>query len=179
MEIKGIQHVNINCTDLEKSQAFYELLGFKVWFPLDAESDIKGNTALVRALGINEWVPCKGLYMKLGDEPYEAYLDLLSWPEKSDEDVFDKGEPYDHARRNGIYRLCLWSRDFDGDIQRLKDAGVKFVGEPSNQMTKAGLSQVAAIYDPDGTVIEITNDWSRPKLDKYAAKGMFDGGETL
>lgn len=46
-------------------------------------------------------------------------------------------------------------------------------------MTKAGLSQVAMFYDPDGTVIEMTNDWARPKEAGSKPKGMFDGGETL
>jgi catechol 2,3-dioxygenase-like lactoylglutathione lyase family enzyme len=176
MELKGIQHININCTDLEKSRKFYELLGFKVWFPLDSESDPEGNKAIERAVGIDHLVPCKGYYMKLGDEPYEAYLDLLSWPKTVDD--YDEGKPYDHARRTGIFRMCLWSRDFDADVARLKEAGVEFLGEPCNQMIKTGKSQVAAVRDPDGTIVEITNDWARPKLGKYEAKGVFDGGPT-
>jgi catechol 2,3-dioxygenase-like lactoylglutathione lyase family enzyme len=75
--------------------------------------------------------------------------------------------------------VCLWSKDFDADVKFLQDKGVEFLGEPSNQLTKAGLSQVCAFYDPDGTVIEMTNDWARPKEAGSKAKGMFDGGETL
>ncbi|MCB6203903.1 hypothetical protein [Extibacter muris] len=46
-------------------------------------------------------------------------------------------------------------------------------------MTKMGLSQVAMLYDTDGTVIELTNDWARPKEEGSKAKGILDGGETL
>ena len=30
MAIKDIFHVNVNCTDLDRSRAFYEKVGFKV-----------------------------------------------------------------------------------------------------------------------------------------------------
>lgn len=179
MRIGGVNHININCSDLEKSREFYEMLGFEVWFPLSYDSDPVGNNALERAMNIPEGVPVTGYYMKYpGIGPYDTFLDLLCWP-KSEGDDFDPGQPYDHARRLGHYRVCLWSKDFDADLKFLQEKGVKFVGEPSNQLTKAGLSQVCAFYDPDGTVIEMTNDWARPKEAGSKAKGMFDGGETL
>lgn len=178
MNLKGINHININCSDLEKSKAFYEMLGFEVWFPLEYESDPEGNDALERACGIPTGVPVSGYYMKFPDNSqYDTYLDLLHWPRSADDD-FDPGEPYKHGRQLGHYRVCLWSRDFEADIKYLQEQGVRFCGEPSNQLTKTGLSQVATIYDPDGTVIEITNDWARPKDGKYAPKGIFDGGKV-
>lgn len=179
MHIGGVNHININCSDLEKSREFYEMLGFEVWFPLAYDSDPVGNDALERAMNIPEGAPVSGYYMKYPNiGPYDTFLDLLCWP-KTEGDDFDPGQPYDHARRLGHYRVCLWSKDFDADLKFLQEKGVKFVGEPSNQMTKAGLSQVCAFYDPDGTVIEMTNDWARPKEAGSKPKGMFDGGETL
>lgn len=117
MHIGGINHININCSDLEKSREFYEMLGFEVWFPLDYDSDPVGNDALERTCGIPEGTAVKGYYMKYpGIGPYDTFLDLLSW----DSSDCDPGQPYDHARRLGHYRVCLWSKDFDADLKFLQ-----------------------------------------------------------
>ena len=31
MHITGMVHININCTDFQRSKAFYEMLGFQVY----------------------------------------------------------------------------------------------------------------------------------------------------
>ena len=35
MAISGLVHVNINCSNYERSKAFYEVLGFKEFWPQD------------------------------------------------------------------------------------------------------------------------------------------------
>ena len=41
MNIAGLLHININCSDFERSKAFYELLGFREIMPVtpDGEGD--------------------------------------------------------------------------------------------------------------------------------------------
>ena len=34
MHITGMVHININCTDFQRSKAFYEMLGFQVYWPV-------------------------------------------------------------------------------------------------------------------------------------------------
>ena len=47
MSFTGIFHININCSDLEKSREFYELLGFKVeWDMRDHPND--AGTAMIQ-----------------------------------------------------------------------------------------------------------------------------------
>jgi catechol 2,3-dioxygenase-like lactoylglutathione lyase family enzyme len=41
--IKPIFHVNINCSNLERSLEFYEMLGFKVEIDLTLDGDCKKN----------------------------------------------------------------------------------------------------------------------------------------
>ena len=45
MAIKDVFHVNVNCTNLERSQAFYEQVGFKVV----VELGLGGGRDMVRA----------------------------------------------------------------------------------------------------------------------------------
>ena len=48
MAIKDVFHVNINCTDLERSRAFYELVGFKVV----VELGVGGTPEMLTGLGL-------------------------------------------------------------------------------------------------------------------------------
>ena len=34
MHITGMVHININCSNFQKSKVFYEMLGFKVYWPV-------------------------------------------------------------------------------------------------------------------------------------------------
>ena len=38
MHITGMVHININCTDFQRSKAFYEMLGFQVYWPVDLKA---------------------------------------------------------------------------------------------------------------------------------------------
>ena len=39
MSITGLVHVNVNCSDFERSKAFYEMLGFEVFMdPLESNT---------------------------------------------------------------------------------------------------------------------------------------------
>ena len=46
MHISGLVHVNINCTDYERSKAFYEMLGFEEDWQVPATNSAEVNAAV-------------------------------------------------------------------------------------------------------------------------------------
>ena len=39
MNLAGLLHININCSDFDRSKAFYEKLGFRVLMPINQEEE--------------------------------------------------------------------------------------------------------------------------------------------
>ena len=156
MNIKGIYHVNINCSDLEKSKAFYEMLGFRVQYPLQSEADPAGAGGLAAALGLPRDSVVNGYMMQLGTDNAACRLDLLSWKPYPG---FQQGRPTPHMMNLGLQRLNIWTKteDFDQDIAEIKRYGVEIVGQPMDGSFFGMPCKVFAFKDPDGTVIELSN----------------------
>jgi catechol 2,3-dioxygenase-like lactoylglutathione lyase family enzyme len=155
MNIKGVYHVNINCSALEKSRAFYEMLGFKVQYPLQSQADPVGAGGLAAALGLPRDAVVNGYMMQLGDSN-GCRIDLLRWDPYAG---FEQGKPTDHMMNLGLQRLNIWTRteDFEADIAEIKAYGVEVVGEPMDATFFGAPCKVFAFKDPDGTVIELSN----------------------
>ena len=111
-----IYHVNINCTNLERSFAFYSKLGFEEAIDLP-EGDLPG-------LGP---VPRRGRakLLRLGKDPRGTLLDLLEWT-----DPPTSGTPYPHLAHAGIARLCLRVKGLDEMVAMLEADGVALVDRP-------------------------------------------------
>ena len=88
MNIRGLVHVNINCSDFDRSREFYEALGFELF--LEAPET---NAADVQAAVDLPNYRLRGGLMRLRDAKIPLVLDLLEWKEPSD------GEP-PYARLN-------------------------------------------------------------------------------
>ena len=82
MNISGLLHININCRNFERSQQFYEMLGFKVIMPVPAE----GSGDAAAAVGMQHY-RLKGALMK---HPSRIVIDLLEW-----EEPYAAGLPYE------------------------------------------------------------------------------------
>ena len=84
MNIEGMVHVNINCSDYAASKKFYEMLGFEeVWRVPET------NTAEVAAaVGMPPYSVNGALLALKGSEP-ALVIDLLEWREPR-----DPGAPY-------------------------------------------------------------------------------------
>lgn len=52
MNINGMAHVNINCSNLERSMAFYEALGFKMVWRVDGPPAAPG---VAEAVGFEDY----------------------------------------------------------------------------------------------------------------------------
>lgn len=153
MNIQGLVHVNINCSDFERSRAFYEKLGFDVFLEVPAR-----NTPEVAAAVGFEQYEIRGALLRLRDARSPFVIDLLEWKEPG-----DASAPYDSLNHLGIARLAMASSDLDADLAELRRLGVEIVGEPAT-VTWNGRpsSRFVCFKDPDGTVLELVEHIASP-----------------
>ena len=146
MAIAGLVHVNINCRDYDRSRAFYEMLGFTESWRVPETN----TREVAAAVGMPPY-RVKGALMVLKDASPPLTIDLLEWLQPRDE-----APPYPHLYHRGIARVALASTDLDGDMARLRDAGVEFISEPAAMPPSSGsTTRFVCFYDPDGTVLEL------------------------
>ena len=143
--ILGIYHININCTDLEGSLAFYELLGFKV---VDTFHE-KGTAGLDRGLGL-PYTDTRAQFLALGNNSRETVIDLVEWIEPK-----AAGRALE-LTEIGMPRLCLRVKGLDEEIARLKEHGIEFLSEePGVIDTLDRKPRFILFKDPDGVIIEL------------------------
>lgn len=147
MNIQGLVHVNINCSDFARSRAFYEKLGFDVYLEVP-----ETNTPEVAAAVGFEQYKIRGALMALRGGRF--VIDLLEWQEPG-----DASPPYEELNHLGIARIALLTSDFEGDLAELRAAGVEIVGEPATVVwDERPSSRFVCFKDPDGTVLELVQD---------------------
>src|SRR5215467_3651518 len=142
--IERIFHFNINCTDLNRSLAFYELLGFKVI--LDFREGM-ASREMADAFGLKT-ANLKGVHLRLGDASNATRIDLLEFT-----DPAPSGQPYANLAQTGIARMCLKTTDIQRDYRELVAKGVKFLSEPKRLPGTA--VSIVCFKDPDGTFVEL------------------------
>ncbi len=146
MSLTGLVHVNVNCSDFERSLAFYERLGFERVADVPAT-----NTAEVAAAVGMPPYRVKGALLLLRSETAPFMLDLLEWQEPR-----DAAEPYAHLYHLGIARIALASDDLDADMASLQADGIEFLSEPATvSMPGQRPTRFVCFKDPDGTVLEL------------------------
>ena len=116
MAIRGLVHVNVNCSDFDRSLKFYELLGFRKY--LDVPNT--NTKEVAAAVGMRHYL-VKGALLALQNAKSPFVIDLLEWRDPKDHDP-----PYEHLYHLGINRIALASDDLEQDIVRLKAEGVEF-----------------------------------------------------
>lgn len=144
-------HININVSNLERSIAFYEKLGFQLFIPaipylgLTAQAEPATlQQPSARALGVAENTRGRACIMQLDD----------GFP-KLDLTEFD-AEQQKHPLTNsdlGLVRICLVSQNLKQDYEKLTALGVEFISTPLKD--DGCLADVAVCRDPDGTLIEL------------------------
>jgi catechol 2,3-dioxygenase-like lactoylglutathione lyase family enzyme len=155
MAIKDVFHVNVNCTNLERSRAFYELVGFKVVTELGEG----GSKQMAKGLGLPAGSKGKAVLMMLEpDKPRGTRIDLIEWTNPA-----TKGSPAPDLAHAGAVRIALWTIGIDEEYERLKGAGVEFLSEV---VSMGGGARFCCFKDPDGTILELI-DFS---VDKTAGK---------
>lgn len=141
----GILHVNVNCSDYERSRAFYERLGFRVLWEVPETN----TPEVAAAVGMPPY-RVRGALLGLGAGP-ATLIDLLEWRHPS-----DPSPPYPHLYHLGLARIALTTSDLDADVAELESAGVTFLSAPARlQGPGGGASRFVCFRDPDGTMLEL------------------------
>lgn len=147
----GWGHININVSNLERSIAFYEKLGFTQFIPgipyLGVTTDTQPSPIeddSNAALGLPPGTQGRACIMQLGNG--FPKIDLTELP------GLEQSAPLKNSDL-GLVRLCLVSEDLAADFERLTSQGVTFLSAPAK--AKDGLADLATCADPDGTLIEL------------------------
>jgi len=146
VNVSGMVHVNINCSDFERSRRFYEALGFRVFW----EVPTTNSREVAAAVGMPPYV-VKGALMALEGSKHPVVIDLLEWRAPR-----DLAPPYAHLYHLGLARLALATADMNADLATLTEMGVELVGPPARVVVNgvAG-ARFVCFKDPDGTVLEL------------------------
>lgn len=121
---KAIHHIAVEVSDAEKSAEFYcNLLGFTRGPRFDFP---ERNRVIV--------------FVQLG----ETRLEFLQGADS---------EPVaPPSKAVGFKHVCLETNDIDGEVEKLRQAGVKITTEPFDTEIK---SRIAFFEDPDGLMLEL------------------------
>lgn len=146
MTITGLVHVNINCSNFDRSLVFYELLGFEKVVDVPTSN----TPEVAAAVGMPPYT-VKGALLVLKKSITPLMIDLLEWQDPS-----DKSPPYPHLYHLGIARIALATADLDSDIEFLQSKGVEFLSEPATvKLNNNPVTRFVCFKDPDGTVLEL------------------------
>jgi catechol 2,3-dioxygenase-like lactoylglutathione lyase family enzyme len=146
-----IFHVNVNCSDFDRSLAFYTLIGFKEYLDFSKVDD--GRTFGDIGLGPLFRRPAdlhgRATFLVLGDDPWATRLDLIEWVRPKSEPV-----PKRTLSHLGVARICLKVRDCAALHAKLKAGGYDVYSEPGLIDMGGTRQYVFCCEDPDGVVIE-------------------------
>ena len=146
MNITGLVHVNINCSDFDRSLRFYELLGFQKVIDVPP----KNTPEVAAAVGMPPYT-VKGALLILKNSKTPLMIDLLEWQEPT-----DNRPPYPNLYHLGIARIALSTNDLDSDIAFLKSEGVEFLSDPATvKIENQPETRFICFKDPDGTILEL------------------------
>ena len=150
MTVTGLVHVNINCSDFDRSLSFYELLGFQKLVGVPAQN----TPEVAAAVGMPPYT-VKGALLILKNSKTPLMIDLLEWVDPS-----DSSPPYEHLYHLGIARVALATDDLESDVAFLQSNGVEFLSEPATVKLKDNpATRFVCFKDPDGTILELVEGY--------------------
>lgn len=147
--VRSVFHLNINCSDLKQSIAFYERLGFRK--VLESEGFSGPADASYEALGLTGDIEHLGpVVLFLGDDLRQTRLDLMQWRKPS-----PAAPKASRIPDVGVPRIALWTKNVEGLYAELVDEGVEFLSPPTGPFPDRAIKSVVCARDPDGLVIEL------------------------
>ncbi len=143
-------HVNVNCTDLARSQAWYTAaLGLVAATHTAPESVQSGDAFGLDRARWDAWILTGGRGMQAGA------VDLLEWLEPA-----PVGAPPATAAHNGFQRIGVTVPDLDAALTRVVARGGT-VTEPAHAVETVGHQlRLAHVADPDGVRVELVEGQS-------------------
>lgn len=145
LDLLAVTHVNINCSDLERSMHFYrDVVG------LEPQSHTRPEPQEGAGFGL----PGKVVWdaYLLHDDRAQAgpAIDLLEWQQPK-----PIGKPHPEANHLGFMRVCLAAENLDALHAKLEAEGVKTRSAPVEVPVLADQTvRFFCCEDPDGTCIE-------------------------
>ena len=118
MHVSGMIHVNINCSNFERSRSFYETLGFRVVWQVPPTN----SREVAAAVGMPPY-KVNGALMALEGSEHPVVIDLLEW-----QSPHDDSPPYAHLYHYGLARLALSTSDMDADLATLESMALSWSG---------------------------------------------------
>ncbi|HET8559617.1 MAG TPA: VOC family protein [Marmoricola sp.] len=140
-------HVAINSTDIDRSIAFYQRLGFTLLSDRLVDNDLV-KTAFLVPTGDFRFA-----HLRLGDDPQATVLDIVEWYNPPT-DPAPAGPLSQHQQ--GLTRFSVLTQDTQRVHDTLAAEGYQFLTEPQSVLTAEGGWKVCLIQDPDGVVVQIT-----------------------
>ncbi|WP_157219032.1 VOC family protein [Flavisphingomonas formosensis] len=148
-----IYHINLNSTDLDRTVAFYELIGFRRSIDLsDPIGDLPTGFAeigLARPLALPDDLAGRAVLMATGDDPRGTRLDIVEWSAP-----VQRGPARIGLAQPGVGRIALKVRDAAAIHAALVAAGHRPYSEPCRVVMAGQPFMVFCVEDPDGIVIE-------------------------
>jgi glyoxylase I family protein len=141
--VKSIYHININCTNFERSLAFYELLGFRVVHDFGTRLDNREAIERGFRLDMGGKSATRAALLQLAGGG--TIIDLIEWKNPRTK---TPGYPVpEYIYHVGPSRIALKVEDLHRTYEELKAKGVRFLSEPQGIFV--------CCTDPDGTVLEL------------------------
>lgn len=141
-----VYHVNVNCTDLDRSLAFYrDLVGLDTVSRTAPTAPQPGAAFGLDQVQWDAWI------MQGADGFDGVVLDLLEWKVPP-----PAGEPPAGISQLGFNRLIISSPDLDDLHHRLREAGADVWSEPTAIVPDTEDRQFIC-SDPDGTAIQFVS----------------------
>lgn len=146
-------HINVNCSDFDRSLAFYRLIGFRQVVDFEASADgprrTFGEKGLGPVLGLPDDCDGRAALLALGDDPRATRLDLIEWrrPDSAPAGRRDLAQL-------GFARLCLKVKNCQALYDALTAAGHRPYSPPTLIELAGSYEYVFCCEDPDGAVIE-------------------------
>jgi glyoxylase I family protein len=148
--IREVIHININVTDIERSLAFYQKLGFEVMHVFGDGGGGEGSREeLAQGMGFGGG-RVRGAVLSLSDHPRAATkIELLEWQEPA-----ATPQPERSRHQAGVSRIAMRVVDLRAFQQRLVEAGIEFEGDVVD-IDIVGAKCFVLFRDPDGTLLEL------------------------
>lgn len=140
--IKGIRHVGITVTNMERSLVFYrDLLGLIIERNMNESGQYIDNMLSMKDVRVNT------VKMSASDKgpTLIELLEFKSHPQKSDSNS--------DVSKIGTSHVALTVDDLDQMYSKLTATGVKFNAPP--QYSPDGYAKVTFCHDPDNTPVEL------------------------
>ncbi len=142
--IERMYHTVVNATDLDKTVAFYEALGFHV---LNDRRHVKWPDYVASVFGLKR-AQGRGVLMNLPADPAGPMMDIIEWSEPKAAPIPADGH---HVPRIIAFRVKNVHAAYDD----LKKRGVSVTTLIEPQPKELGIVGCVCARDPDGTLIEL------------------------